>query len=151
MPTNVRVTVYDTQVERLFLPGGDAWDWLMRVGHEHTQMAIIESPSRTGYLRTQHNLSLTPVGRYNVRYSVGNWADYAVYVHEGTTGPIVSTGWDDGSPAFLAIRPMPHSRFPVTKYLRSVSGQEANPWIARAGGIVLAKYGMNSPLAARWD
>lgn len=150
MPTNVRVTVYDTQVAGLFLPGGDVWGWMRSVGFEHMQMAAIEAPVRTGQLKGLHNLALTPSGRNHVRYSVGNYADYAVYVHEGTTGPITSVGWDDGGPAFLAIRPVPHSWFPNGGFVRSVSGQEANPWIARAGGFVLAKHGLRAPLAASW-
>lgn len=150
MATVVRVTIYDSQIAAFFLPGGDTWNWMQRVGFEHMQMAAIEAPSRTNRLRSLHNLALTPVGRNQCRYSVGNYADYAAYVHEGTTGPITSTGWDDGSPAFMAIRPAPSSRFPNGGYLREVSGQTANPWLSRAGNIVLAKYGLKGPTDARW-
>lgn len=131
--TVTRVTIYDRNLDRLFLPGGDAWDWMERVGREHISMAIIEAPRRSGNLARQHNLALTPYRR-GVRYSVGNYAEYAEYVHGGTFGPIVALGG-----GFMG----PLSPWGVhgTAYVREVSGQTANPWIARAADIVLAKYG----------
>lgn len=134
--TVTRVTIYDTMVDSLFLPGGDAWDWMERVGRQHLQMSLVEVPRRTGFLASQHNLALTPVGRRNVRYTVGNYAEHSQWVHQGTTGPIMSPNGK------LHIRAMPHSWFPTGAYLNAVRGQTANPWIERAGGIVLARYGV---------
>lgn len=131
--TVTRVTIYDRNLDRLFLPGGDAWDWMERVGREHVSMAIIEAPKRTMNLARQHNLALTPYRR-GVRYSVGNYADYAEYVHGGTIGPILPHGGDWLGP--LA----PWGVYPGG-YIREASGQRANPWIERAADIVLAKYG----------
>lgn len=141
MATVVRVTIYDRNIDRLFLPGGDVWDWMRDVGAEHLRMALVEVPRRSGSLASKHNLALTPYGKRGVRYSVGNYADHAYWVHEGTTGPITTGGgfWDDGRRAFLG--PMAPWMGRNTLFATSVSGQEANPWIARAGDIVLAKYG----------
>ena len=149
MPTVIRVTIYDSVIAALFLPGGQSWAKMEEIGRHHIQLAIAESPSRTNNLRRSHNLALTPVGKNRCRYSVGNYADYAVYVHEGTTGPIVARGWDDGGASFMFIRPFPHSRFPTGARARSVSGQTANPWITRAGSMALARYGFAAP-PARW-
>lgn len=141
MPTTTRVTIYDRNIDRLFLGGGDVWDWMERVGREHLMMALVEVPRRTGSLAAAHNLALTPYKKRGVRYSVGNYADHADYVHGGTTGPIVAgTGfWDDGSIAYMG--PMAPWMGHNARYARSVSGQDANPWLSRAADIVLAKYG----------
>ena len=40
-----KVTVYDTAVDGLFRPGGDAWHWLALVGTEHLNLAIAFAPS----------------------------------------------------------------------------------------------------------
>lgn len=139
--TVTRVTIYDVNVDSLFQEGGDAWEWMRRVGTEHLMMALIEVPRRSGELARQHNLALTPVGKRHVRYTVGNYAEYAEYVHGGTTGPIMAGNgfWDDGRPAYMG--PMAPWMDRTTLYARSVSGQEANPWIANAADTVLAKYG----------
>lgn len=131
--TVTRVTIYDRNLDLLFLPGGDAWKWMEEVGREHLAMALIEAPRRTGALASQHNLALTPYKR-GVRYSVGNYADYAKFVHDGTIGPIVATGGGFLGPL------TPWGPFPGG-YIREASGQTANPWIENAAKIVLAKYG----------
>lgn len=141
MPTTARVTIYDANIDRLFLGGGDVWDAMERIGREHLGMALIEAPVRTGELRSLHNLALTPYKKRGVRYTVGNYAEHALFVHGGTR-PIITAGngfWDDGRIAFLG--PMAPWMGRDALYAPWVSGQEANPWIARAADIVLAKYG----------
>lgn len=138
--TVTRVTIYDRNLDLLFLPGGDAWDWLERVGREHLAMALVEVPRRSGRLAASHNLALTPYRR-GVRYSVGNYAEHAEWVHSGTTGPI-TTGdgfWEDGKRAFMG--PMTPWGGHSTVWAPVVSGQKANPWIANAATYALAKYG----------
>ena len=123
MPTAVRVSVNDSAVAmELSTPPGENWKFMQKLGTEHAWQAAIRAPSRTTNLKRSHNLALTPVGSTGVRASVGNYADYARYVHEGTYGPITSPGWDDGSPAFMAIRPAPHSFFPGGGFRRMVAG-----------------------------
>lgn len=151
MPTAVRVTIKDSAVTmELSSPAGDNWAFMRKIGQEHAWQAALRAPSRTSNLKRSHNLALTPRGTTGVQASVGNYADYARYVHEGTQGPITAHGWDDGSPAFMAIRPAPHSWFPGGGFARSVAGQTANPWIAEAAEDVYPKYGFKGPFVASW-
>jgi hypothetical protein len=136
--TRTRVTIYPPAVESLFLGGGDVWNWMERVGRVNTMEAIREAPRRSGYLASQHNLALTPARQYVVRYSVGNYADYAPYVRDGTTGPIQAGFWDDGKHAYLG--PMAPWNGHNTLYAFQVSGQTANDWLSRARALTLARY-----------
>lgn len=149
-----RITIDDLAVTRLTsTPGGDVWKFMQSFGTQATFAAVLKAPSRTGKLKGSHNLALTPRGTDGVRASVGNYADYTLFVHEGTTGPITANGWDDGSPAFLAIRPFPASRFGQLAYRRSVAGQTANPWMREAVEDTARRYGFNGSLslsAASW-
>lgn len=143
-----RITIDDLAVTRLTsVPGGDVWAFMQKFGTQATYTAVLKAPARTGTLKRSHNLALTPRGTDGVRASVGNYADHMRYVHEGTTGPIFANGWDDGSPAFLAIRPMPASRFGTTAYRRSVAGQTANPWMREAVEEVAHAYGFPGSLS----
>jgi hypothetical protein len=159
MPTEVRVTIYDRNIDAMFMPGGDTWRWLEGVGREHMAMALVEVPRRTNQLAASHNLALTPYKRRGVRYSVGNYARHAYWVHEGTDTPIVARhGFTDGGAPkpsrFKSGRvtgmytpgglPMLHLKpwgIHGYKSVYAVRGQEANPWIARAAEFALAKYG----------
>ncbi len=146
MPTTVRVTIKDSSVAmELSSPAGDNWSFLQKIGQEHAWQAAIKAPSRTANLKRSHNLALTPRGSTGVQASVGNYADYARYVHEGTNGPIFPMGGDN-----LWIRPFPHSRFPRGGRAKSVAGQTANPWIAKAAEDVYPKYGFKGPFIATW-
>lgn len=143
-----RISINQAQVTSLTsAPGGDVWKFMQRFGTQATYAAVVKAPFRTGKLKGSHNLALTPIGSNGVRASVGNYADHTLYVHEGTTGPITASGWDDGSPAFLAIRPAPASRFGKTTFLRSVAGQTANPWMREAVEDVAKSYGFNGSLS----
>jgi hypothetical protein len=139
--TRTRVTIYDANIDRIFLPGGDVWGFMEMLGRMHLSMALIEVPRRTGFLASQHNLAVTPYKKRGVRYSVGNYADHSEYVHQGTTGPIAAGNgwWDDGRPAMMG--PMPPHMGRNAVYQQFVAGQTANPWIARSADIVLARFG----------
>lgn len=159
--TVTRVTIYDRNIDRLFLAGGDVWDWMQRTGTEHLMMALVEAPMRTGALRRAHNLALTPYKKRGVRYTVGNYAEHSFWVHEGTDTPIVPMH-AFSTAVGAATRPIPDRDFggmslrdrqgfpllalrPWGRYGRiykyAVRGQQANPWIARAADLVLSKYG----------
>ncbi len=136
--TKTRVTIYPPMVESLFLGGGDVWNWMERVGRENLMEALWEVPRRSGFLASQHNLALTPFKQYGTRYSVGNYADYAPYVRDGTTGPIQAGFWDDGKHAYLG--PMAPWAGHTTVWAFQVSGQQANDWLTRARNKTLARY-----------
>lgn len=139
--TVARVTIYDANIDRVFLPGGDVWGFMQSLGFRHMSIALMEAPRRTGFLAAQHNLALTPYKKRGVRYSVGNYALYSDFVHNGTTGPITAGNgwWEDGRRAMMG--PMPPSPRGAVPYQHSVSGQTANPWMARAADIALAQFG----------
>jgi hypothetical protein len=155
MPSVVNVSVDDEAIAKLFVPGlnGDGWHWMRRVGNQHKDFAIAAAPQRTGFLATQHKVSLQPNGKYQCRYSVANYAPYARYVHEGTTGPIHSNrttmaeinadyaaGLSSVTP-HMVVRPSPHSWFNGPVPLLWVEGQSAQPWIVDAAEIIFSIYG----------
>lgn len=137
-PWRYRVTIYQSRIDALFLPGGDVWGWARRMGQETMAEAIQEAPSRTGELRALHGYNVTPAGKTQVRWTVWNDAQHARFVHEGTSGPITAA-----SGGRLRIRPAPHSWSPVPLYPVAVRGQRANPWIQRASDSVLARHGIH--------
>lgn len=142
--TRTRVTIYPPAVASLFLEGGDVWNWMERVGRENTMEAIRMAPRRSGHLASMHNLALTPSKQYGTRYSVGNYADYAAYVRDGTTGPIRAGDgfWDDGKRAFMG--PMSPWGGHGTVWAHEVSGQMANDWLSRARDLTLARYALGA-------
>lgn len=144
MPTKVRVTVYESAIAAEFLPGGQAWNQMTLIGSDVAQVAIRTAPSRTGNLRRQHNVAVTPVGKYQCRFSVGNYADYADYVHGGTTGPIMPHGDK------LWIRAAPYSRYPHGAVRFSVAGQKANPWIRDAAEAVGPRWGFTGKMSVSY-
>ena len=153
MPTLVKVTVDDEDIARIFMPGGDAWNWMERVGREQMEYTLAGTPVRTGELRKSMNLALTPNGKNNVRYSVGSYSEHAEYVIFGTTPPIYGDGNFMSKPRrlpngrmsvsvpLLWIRPAPHSWFAFPFQIRFVDGQMANDFMGRAGTIIYSKYG----------
>lgn len=131
----VRVTVYDTQVTGLFMPGGDAWKFMGLAGTEHLNAAIAFAPSRSGHLKSSHYPVpiLTPYKKLGTRYTIRNDADYAEFVHRGTTGPIMAYG------SYLWVPQRRGSAWPRWQ-ARWVAGQKANPWIERAFDHAVAPY-----------
>lgn len=134
-----RVTIYDTKVTGIFLPGGDGWHFMGLVGTEHLNQAIAFAPSRTGTLKASHypvpimTPYRAPGGAVGCRYTIRNDAPYADYVHGGTTGPIM------GHRGYLWVPQRRGSSWP--RYLaRSVAGQDANPWLEKAAAVALAPY-----------
>lgn len=145
--TNVRATVNDSQIASLFVPGGDGWDWMRRVGTEQLYETIGTAPVRSGDLSRSFRLSLTPNGRNQVRYTVGSYSDYAVYVIFGTTGPIYANDYvdvdnltTDYDYPHMRIRPMPHSGFSDYAFRLTVRGQTANDFMGRAAQRIIARY-----------
>ena len=53
-------------------------------------------------------------------------ADYALFVHEGTRGPILPYG------RFLVVRPSPHSYYSRPTKRKRVRGQRSNPFLEKA-------------------
>jgi len=161
MGTLVRVTVNDTNINRLFLPGGDGWSWMQKVGQEQMFITLEQTPVRSGELRRSLNLALTPNGRNNVRYTVGSYSETAIYVIFGTKNPIYGSGsymkkstrlrkgqigYQRGvktmsiAHPLMMVRPQPHSWFDRPTPMRFVDGQMANDFMGRAGQIIYNRY-----------
>lgn len=160
MPDPYRITIYDRQVAALFQPGGEAWHWLGLLGTEHLQTAINMTPVREGKLRNAFYPVpiMTPYaigGGLGTRYTIRNDSPYAAAVHEGTGGkgrrwgpggtPLGPGGWVEwdggrraGKVAYLGPLEMWGPTGFNIPYVKSVSGQDANPWILLAG---LATFG----------
>jgi hypothetical protein len=138
----LRVTTDINAIQGQFLPGGDIWGTAKEWGNDMRAVAISTTPRRTGDMsRAFARISRTP-SNLNVKVGLRNEADYAIFVHEGTMGPIYPNNWTGK----LWIRPYPHSYYlPVLEYARyggrtpvdSVSGQRAQPWIRQAMETVL--------------
>lgn len=134
----VSATIRDTQVTGIFMPGGDAWHFLALVGTEHLNQAIAMTPNRTGTLARSHYPVpiMTPYrqgGEQGARYTIRNDADYALYVHDGTTGPIMAHG------GYMSVPMVRGSKYPRFQ-AKFVDGQSAKPWIKWAADVALAPY-----------
>lgn len=131
----VRVTIYDSKVDGLFAPGQDVWQFMSLLGTEHLNAAIAFAPSRTAHLKGSHYPApiMTPNGRRGWRYTIRNDAEYALYVHRGTVGPILPKG------EFLSV-PVYRGLLAPRRLVGSVSGQTPNPWIDRAWDFVAPRY-----------
>lgn len=136
------VTIYESRIAGLFSPGAAGDAFMRRFLGDTSSYARALAPRRTSELANSHR-TLGPVrrGRYGLRGQVVNTADYAAFVHNGTTGPITSTrpnGWMRLPPSGRAAVLDGPNAGPV--YRRSVRGQRANPWLDRAGTLTARRY-----------
>lgn len=138
---NYRVTVFETRIQSLFEPSGDAWDFGTKVRAEILAATRAAAPKRTGELaRGMFDGGQLKSGRYGCRGYVGNNVEHALWVHEGTKRIIAPGG------AFMKVPRrksyLPGSSLPsaYTYPAKMVEGQRANPWIDRAAQAVLSKY-----------
>jgi hypothetical protein len=137
----VRTRVNVSAIQSHFTATGIVGKEAREAGRAIKRAAIQAAPSRTGTLKARHTgprSSPTTLGTHVV---VGNDSDHALFVHEGTHGPILP----HNSTGYLWVRPSPHSWY-APNYSpfgyeinaggrtprRSVRGQRANPWLARA-------------------
>lgn len=134
----------------LFMNGGDASRWLagrMRTVKQVAARTAPDGPSRVGSMPTvkiknSHGLTRTSfrAGPGAVQ-SLYNRAPHAEYVHEGTHGPIYPRGRRLRIPkSSLFLYRLPAGGWGEGNFVypRSVKGQSANPWMARAARMVFA-------------
>jgi hypothetical protein len=104
-----------------------------------TSKSLSPTRQKSGTLRTSHQV-IPPV-KINSRLWRGrlrNNAPYAIYVHNGTRGPINLGGYDLGANTMFSNSGgayWEHSSGPYaggTWYAKQVSGQVGNPWMVRA-------------------
>lgn len=170
MAGRTKVIVYDTQIAKLFDQGENAVEFLKDVIDSILARAEnIEVPRgnaqsgriRQGWnslARSHKSSGVLRRGIYGAGGSAYNDAPHARWVHEGVEGRIYPT-----SSSHLAIpvpvgTPVLRQSTPTGPYgyknrkkvevparrgfilVPSVAGQEANPWLARAGNAVVAEY-----------
>lgn len=124
-----RVQVINSRIISI-VQTGDGARWTHGKAKEIERMARLLAPKRTGRLAASHvTLPTRGSNQYHKVYRVSAQAYYSRYVHDGTHGPITGrNGW-------VKI-PAARARGSRTVVVRSVRGQRANPWLARAAMLV---------------
>lgn len=132
----VRVNVYENRVSALFTAGTDMDDFLETYQSMLMRLAFAAAPmGGSSNLKRSHRLGGRLMsGRYQRRAIVNNIASYAAAVHEGTSGPIMSSR----PGGYMLVRAAPFSRYSTPTLRESVRGQRANPWMVRAGAQTTA-------------
>lgn len=131
----VVVKVFDIKIAELFNDAEPVGREASAINREIVAVATATAPARSGVLKVSHrNKGSLRAGPYRITGRVSNVADHAAFVHEGTYGPITPRT----SPNLL-LRPGNGFGF---RSARSVNGQRANPWLARAGRTVLLRRGL---------
>ena len=120
---SVRVVVYDSRIQAMSAPGGDVYRYAQGKARTTAALAEVEAPKRSGRRAASFRTDPRTVRNGAVARVRAN-AHYAVYVHEGTTGPIT------GHSGRLWVPVAPRSA--KRRWMDSVSGQSANPFLARA-------------------
>jgi GNAT superfamily N-acetyltransferase len=138
MATAFKVDVYNSNIARMHVRGGEINDEAQAITRRILPLARILSPKRTGNLARSHRRQVNQtLGVYGVRGSVRATASYARYVHRGTYGPIVAR-----HSSYMVLRPA-YRGFGVSRQT-SVRGQRANPWLLEAANRVLLRYGVRA-------
>lgn len=120
-----RVVVYDSQIQREFLPGGDVNRHVHKWTREVAALVRLYAPVRTGTLKGSIHTDYS-VGKNSTKSRVVARTHYALFVDQGTTGPIKPHG------KYLALgkdHGLPKSQW---VYRKSVAGQPAQHFMGRA-------------------
>lgn len=126
--SEVAFVVRSDGIAALMGPGGDVGRWMRRKSQEITLRARRYAPSRTGTLRASiHTTGLRHGLPFVATFEVRAESDHALFVHEGTHGPIMAT-----SHRFMVVRPSPHSYYSRPTKRKRVRGQRSNPFLSRA-------------------
>jgi hypothetical protein len=125
---DVAFVVRSDGIAALMAPGGDVGRWMRRKSQEVTLRARRYAPARTGGLRASiHTTGSRHVSPFVVTFEVRAESDHALFVHEGTRGPIMATHH-----RFMVVRPAPHSYYSRPTKRKRVRGQRSNPFLTRA-------------------
>lgn len=126
--TTTRVTVRESEIEKAFSNSiGDVNKNMRRAMVGHVTLAQKFAPKRTGNLQRMigwAGTGITPIGRYECRYTINSYAPYSIYTLAGTTGPIFPNRG-----VFLWVRPKPHSYYIRYTPRMSVRGQIGHDWL----------------------
>lgn len=134
MASGYRVRIYYGEISRLYQRGGPGDGWIYRVSVAMINESRLEAPTRSGDLKRSHYVERSRANQYAATYNIGNTAEHAEWVHQGTARWIYPT-----SGTFLSVPVAPGSRQRSKK--PRVRGQDPNPWLDRACTRVAMRYG----------
>jgi hypothetical protein len=130
------------------MPGGQTHEWFRRNVEMPARMeATFLAPFRSrGGLKAGQGSSMGS-NQFGLWVALENSAEYAVFVHEGTTGPI----WADNGTGMLHLGKQSALGRGMAGILKRpiVSGQEAQPWMADAMSIALRSAGFIGASSAK--
>jgi hypothetical protein len=133
-------------IQRMYEPGGITYRWMRNIVREVEVDAIATCPVRTGEMKSQHGISITPLPN-GLQANVRNTSAHAIFVHEGTRdqyGTRMFIGWGPWAggnrTASRGLRRYPKGTgfWFLDKW--RVRGQRANPWLRNAMQRVLAAH-----------
>lgn len=125
----VRVIVYDSVITAWSLPGGMTWRYARQKAQRTGTLGRAFAPKRSGQMAAGVESHYEGSTRDSVSMVVSAPAP-ALWVHEGTQGPIRPT-------AGTYLRLKPGGGYGVV-YAKEVRGQRANPFLAEALDVVIA-------------
>ena len=126
-------------IQALTAPGRPVFRYTQRLAREVETHARLVCPvggarwgpgRRAGNLRSRHFREVQKIGPNQCEAIVGNDADYASFVHDGT-GPVIYPNTGD------------RMNFRINgqwRSARSVRGQNANPWLAESLDFVMKAH-----------
>jgi hypothetical protein len=122
--SNFRLVIYDSKIAAMSLPGGQIFRWTLKRRERVEMKAILNAPIRYGTLKASIHGVYRPRSANHIYMEVHAEAEHALWVHEGTNGPITALGpWKMNLPAW-GIHP--------DRRLWSVSGQRSQPFLRNA-------------------
>lgn len=122
MPVTYRVEVLHRNVARQFLRGGQGYRFMDKLRLAMHRACVKDAPSRTGTLKGAHRSHARGRNGYRTDVTIENIAGHALWVHDGTTGPIFPK-----TANFLLV---PVAKGAKRRHRRgSVEGQSDNPWL----------------------
>jgi hypothetical protein len=124
MSADVDIYIYDGKIILMSQPGGQIWRWAYQRRGRVERLAKVNAPIRSGELARSIEASYEPAAPHDVVMEVAATADYALFVHEGTDGPIFPR---ESKRLFLPAWGPFRQSFP-----RYVRGQRAQPFLADA-------------------
>lgn len=123
MPSDVTLVIYDSKIIAMSLPGGPVWRWARQRSKRVERLAKLNVGKRSG--RTERSIEASynagASRPHDVVMEVSAGTEYALFHHEGTTGPITPVG--SRFMVLPAWGPWPTLR------ATSVRGQRANPFL----------------------
>jgi hypothetical protein len=132
------VVTFPAALRRMFMSGGETYNWFeVNVRVPMHRNARNRAPFRRhgGLKRGMYSRS-RGYNQYRIDITVGNLAEYATFVHEGTQGLIFAKS---GPWLKLGIQSATGPGDPRRMNLDAVNGQDANPFIDDAMQWALAR------------